>query len=216
MGILNLFTSIKKTNFPSIVNGKIEVIEINSKKKIIVGGAEQTGGTITGMWDKTISKIKNKRSKIKTCLVLGLGGGDVIRSILKRYPKVDITCIEIDPVMINVAKKYFDIKNTKKLNIIQRDAFEWIKKNNNRQFNLIVVDLYIGKLNPQRTDNVVLLKQLKKLLAKNGTIIYNRHYFSTKDMEYRSFVNRCREVFENVTEIVKYKYCRILQLDVRR
>lgn len=238
MGIFNLLHPTKKIYFSSKYNPRIELIETPHKKKIIVGGAEQTGGTITGMWETAVAQLTTYNLLPTTCLVFGLGGGDVIRSILKRYPETEVTCIEIDPVMIEVAKKYFDIysssdppasgesrssrpalpagRQARTIKIINVDAFEWIKNKQNKKYDLVVVDLYIGKLNPKKAEEVSFLRQLKKLLAKGGFVTYNRHFFQSRNSDYENFLKRGREVFAEISELVKYKYCRVLKLDARR
>lgn len=211
MSIFSFLTSSKKTKFSSKINKIIEVVEYADRKKIMVGGAEQTGGTITGMWEKTFSVVSCQLSVVRNCLVLGLGGGDVIRTLKKCYPTAKITCVEIDPEMIAIAKKYFLLPES--LKIINTDTFLWMRKKHVLKFDLVVVDLYIGKLNPKQGQSVSFLNQLKKILTRKGVVIYNRHYFSEKDSDYQSFLHRCRKVFINITEIVQYKYCRILQFE---
>lgn len=212
--------------YKSKINQEILVREIFGKKSIVVGDAEQTGGTIIGMWERAINKLPNQqiiqstnqrknKLQIKTCLVLGLGGGDVIRSLIKRYPDIRITCVEIDPVMKEIYDKYFQFpfKTSKTpVNIIIDDALRWVIQRHNQKFDLIAVDLYIGKLNPALASTISFLTAVKKLLANNGSVIYNRHYDENDTKAYQNFIKLCRKVFSKVYEIIKYKYCRILLL----
>lgn len=201
--------------FKSKYNQEILVREIFGKKSIVVGDAEQSGGTITGMWEKTVSVVSCQLSVVRECLVLGLGGGDVIRSLSRYYPGINITCIEIDLVMKEVYDKYFQFpfKTSKTpVNIIIDDALRWVIQRHNKKFDLITVDLYIGKLNPAPASTISFLTAVKKLLANNGSVIYNRHYDENDTKAYQNFIKLCRKVFSKAHEIIKYKYCRILLL----
>lgn len=234
MSLVNLFmrwlsyiTPLEIIKFHSPLNGEIKVIESFGKRKILVNNAEQSGGTITGMWDRAL-KIKNylprrqtgklparnamqsvAGGQITNCLILGLGGGTVINLLNKYYPEADITAIEIDPVMIDIYKKYFE-HNSPGVNIIQADAFSWIKKSK-MKFDLIIFDLYLGKFNPKKARTSSFLKDLKRLLNISGFILFNSHYQNDEE-EFQKFFRLCKKVFSQAELILRYPYSRILEL----
>jgi hypothetical protein len=39
----------------------------------------QSGGIVETIWKQTIRKIKSQKSKVRNCLILGLGGGTVAK-----------------------------------------------------------------------------------------------------------------------------------------
>src|SRR3989338_10377087 len=130
----SFFLPKKTTCFISKINGEIKILDVNGKKIIYVKGAEQTGGTITGMWKASVNKLSGHQ--IRNALILGLGGGDVIRILSKKFPDLKIDCVELDPQMIEVAEKIFHIRQIPKLRIIQADAYKYMKKNR-RKYDLI-------------------------------------------------------------------------------
>ena len=56
------------------------------------------------MWNNAFKRIP-KDFKAKNILILGLGGGNIIKLLQKRHPKANINVVEWDEVMIDIAKK---------------------------------------------------------------------------------------------------------------
>ncbi|CAF1669617.1 unnamed protein product, partial [Didymodactylos carnosus] len=77
--------------------------------------------------------------------IIGLGGG-LLPTILRHYyPTVNITIVEIDPMVVELAQKYFNFKYDSALNVIISDGREYIRKlvlNENKKFDLIMFDAY--------------------------------------------------------------------------
>lgn len=209
MNIFSFFSSKTLSEINSGINKKIKVVEVMGKKIIYVAGAEQTGGTITGMWRKALRKLP--ATNLQTALILGLGGGDVIRLISKSYPDIKITAVEIDPVMINIAEKFFKLKDTPTLKIIKSDALIFLQ-NNHKKYGIIVVDLFIGKYNPEKFRSYGFFRLLKNNLNAEGLILYNSHYHADKPYEINNLLKVCRKVFPAGDIIVKYPFSRIILL----
>ncbi len=211
MNWFSYFTPIKITHFSSPINKNIKIIKRFGAITLYVDNAEQSGGTITGMWDKTISKIKSQKSKISNCLILGLGGGTLINILNKYYPEIKITVIEIDPVMIKIAKDHFGIKSSLFLKIIRADAFKWVNESKSEKYDLIIFDLYLGTKNPVKASYKTFLRAFKNLLEPNGFILYNRH-FQNDQKDFEILQKYCQEIFRTVKLILSYPFSRILIL----
>jgi len=50
-------------------------------------------------------------------LVLGLGGGGLCLFLHRMFPNISITAVDIDPAIVDVAKKHFDVTEHKNLQI---------------------------------------------------------------------------------------------------
>ena len=211
MNIFAFFSANILNIFKSKINNEIRVVKRTSGKIIYVDKIEQTGGTITGMWQKVFAQKAFQEATPKKCLLLGLGGGDVIRIIRKIYTGIIITAVEIDPVMIKIAGIHFGLTNSYDLKIIRQDAYQWIGKIPEK-FDLIVIDLFIGKYNPEKFRRQEFLNLLSLHLKKNGMAVYNSHYDQQKPADFQKFHLNCLAVFKKVEIIVKYRYSRILLL----
>src|SRR3989344_9616764 len=95
----------------SPINGKIQVVRsLGLGNYIQVEGLTQSGGVVNEVWKTTLWKLKNKRTKeLKNCLILGLGGGSAAKLVRKFWTDAKITGIEIDPIMVNLGKKYLKL-----------------------------------------------------------------------------------------------------------
>jgi spermidine synthase len=54
------------------------------------------------LWNSNIAKV----------LMIGLGGASVQRSYARHYPDVSVETAELDPMVRNLARQYFHLKET--------------------------------------------------------------------------------------------------------
>jgi spermidine synthase len=82
--------------------------------------------------------------EVKHLLVFGLGGGSLLHLLKTEHTfGGKITVVEIDPVMIEVAEKEFDIRQSRKLKIVCDDALHFAQTTR-RKFDGVFVDISIG------------------------------------------------------------------------
>lgn len=193
--------TLEKINSP--INGEISVVEQFGKRKIIVGGLTQSGPMAEEVWKEGIKEIKEQYLKI---LILGLGGGSLVKLINQYFPQAKIIGVEIDPLMISLGRKYLDLKKAKNLEIIIDDASNFIRrkalliektKERRSLFDLIFVDLYLGNNVPENCQNKLFLQNLKKILRKNGMVVFNRLYYKNHIFEAKIFLDKLGEMFND-------------------
>jgi spermidine synthase len=112
---------------------------------------------------------------IKRILVLGVGGGSVIQ-LLHKYVKPDeIIGIELNPVHISVAKRFFGV-NKRIAKLYAADAISWIEKYKGPPFDMIIDDLF-GEVDGEGVRPIALnarwLGLLNKHVTRNGIIVAN-------------------------------------------
>lgn len=170
----------------SKISGEIVIKEQLGKYTLHVQDLIQSGGIIRGIWKKALDRFKIYDLRFKNVLILGLGGGTVVQLIEACYPKAKITGVEIDPEIIKVSKKFFGLSKIKKLKIVNADAIKWVAdydiSYHRSRFDLVLVDLYIGGRLPPKVESDEFLKNLKKLLSKNGLVIFNRLISPSEDL----------------------------------
>ena len=54
----------------------------------------------------------------KRVLIVGLGGGSLVKRMLRDYPETKIDVVEIDPVVVDVAKRMFELREDPRLRIL--------------------------------------------------------------------------------------------------
>ena len=151
-----------------------------------VGGLTQSGWILEKIWGQALKEITNHKSQITNVLVLGLGGGSVVKPIRKYWPRAKITGVDIDPVMVKLGQKY--LKLDKSVQVIISDASSYML--HATCYDLVIVDLYQGKKFPKQfeTDNYIHL--LRSNLLRSGMVVINRVWNREDD---RSLIVNFRE-----------------------
>lgn len=199
--IKRLFGGEVIEKFVSPINGEIFVIrELSGRLMMRVGGISQSGGMVENIWREAL-KAESLKLKAESCLVLGLGAGTVANILIEKWPGIKITGVEIDPKVIEIGKKYFNLSMIPKLKININGAIEAVEKMPGQKFDLILVDLYIGQEYPEPAENSVFLKNLIKILNKGGMIIFNRLNFGSHKSRTAKFTDKLKKTFSLVSLI---------------
>ncbi len=171
-------------------NGHLRVLQTwGIGTYIQAGGLTQSGGIVESIWKSTLKSIKHTPSVINTVLILGLGGGTVAKLIRKKYPNAKITGVEIDPIMVELGKKYLDLDNFN-VDIKIRD----VNKFKIDKYDLVVVDMYAGDNFPKEFESEDFLKKL----TKSSLVIINRLYFGDKRPDTVRFGKKLEKIFKKV------------------
>lgn len=194
-------------------NGKIEVLEIGKVRKLRVDKFSQSlnhdsQAAQKMVWGKVVEVLKENEPNLKNVLILGLGGGTMHHLISQTFPNIAITTVEIDPVMIDVAKKFFDTDKIPNLNIVNADAFRVVAEPENfglkvESFGAIVVDIYCGEKYPDLGKSGSFISALLKLAIPTGIVVFNRMYHETHQEDVNIFIEHVSEFLNDVkSEVV--------------
>ncbi len=162
-------------------------------------GLTQSGGVLEMIWKQALKRISNYQLTINNCLILGLGGGSIAKLLRQTYPNIKITGVDIDPIMVELGKKYLDL-DKQNINIIIQDAFEFVSNYQLRinNYELICIDLYNGDKFPEKFEDERFLKLILKLLPKGGLVVFNRLYYGEKRDEAHRFYKTLESIFTEI------------------
>ncbi len=146
--------------FSSPFNEKIEVVTFSGSLRLDINDLTQSGTVIEKIWSKAFKDLLPSDFQPQNILVLGLAGGSVLKPINKNWPQVKVTAVEIDPLIIKIAKKHFKVKPSPKLNIVNQDAIDYVN-NLDKDFDLCLVDCYLGDQFPSALETIDFYKKLK-------------------------------------------------------
>lgn len=174
-----IFTSSSK------FNKDIKVIKIGKTKKLIVNGLVQSFSNSSRfakrrVWGKIADIIHRKAPKTKEILLLGMGAGTMVHMLNEKFvgTKLQITSVEIDQIIVDIANRYFDLEPVDNNRVIVADAYNVIK--NPVKYGItstpdcVIVDTYCGDLYPNNISNKGFLKKLFKMAGSNTFVIFNR------------------------------------------
>lgn len=125
-------------------------------------------------WDAITAATLLHPGPISRLLMLGLGGGTVLRQLRNFLPGVAFTAVEIDGEMIRLARKYMDLDRIG-VEVIHADAFSFLDTPADT-FDVVIDDLYrCGERDVERPAVVdrALLGQQCRLLNPEGSLVMN-------------------------------------------
>jgi len=113
---------------------------------------------------------------IKRVLMAGLGGGSTQRTFQHYFTNVMVDTVEIDPAVVEVAKKYFSLTETPTLQIHTNDARQYLRRTTNT-YDLILMDAYsttrYGSSLPPQLTTKEFFTMANERLSTNGVLAYN-------------------------------------------
>ena len=188
----------------SDVSGKVTVHLSKGKYTLDSIHANYSFGGLHEVFQKAFSDFKIKNRGIKNVLILGFGSGSVASILQNEYGKeTEITGVEKDKAIIELAKKYFSLEQYKNLTLVNEDAFDFVFRCENK-FDLIVVDLFVDLNVPEKFTGEKFLSQLGKLISENGILFFNIVIYKMK------LRDKGHELFKSMNALIgKTEWCRI-------
>ncbi len=129
-----------------------------------------------GPWEQVLSApffnpSPVERTSIKKISILGLAAGTTAREAFSVFPNVKIDGIEIDPKIVEVGKKYFDMNNPN-LNVIIQDG-RWALSKTEKQYDIISVDAYRPPYIPWHMTTREFFQVVYDHLSDQGVMVIN-------------------------------------------
>lgn len=123
------------------------------------------------------------RPSIRRVLVIGLGGGTVPKQFVHYYPDTTVDVVEIDPMVVDVAQKYFKVEPSDRLRIHLGDGRLFLKRSTEK-WDLIVIDAYTtnryGDTTPPHMVTAEFFTEVSRHLSDGGILHYHCAFNGTK------------------------------------
>jgi spermidine synthase len=127
-------------------------------------------------------------------LEIGFGGGRTAWYLHKHMPELDITCVELDPAVAELAKKHFGVREEDKFKIAIADGRSYIVKSRDT-WNVVMIDAYRGPFVPFHLLTEEFYKLVKSKLKPGGVVVQN---VEPTTMMFDSALATIQKVFANV------------------
>ena len=112
-------------------------------------------------------------------LLIGLGGGGMVHFLNHYFPHVKVDAVEIDPAIVEIAKKYFKLKVHPSTRIFTDDAANFILLPG-KNYDVIYMDAFLKPTYDTDSTGVAnkfkgqtFLQKLKSRLKQNGIVVFN-------------------------------------------
>ncbi|VDO70166.1 unnamed protein product [Haemonchus placei] len=116
--------------------------------------------------------------KGKQILEIGLGGGNYDMRLHRIKPYANITVVEIDPIVVKMAYKWFGVVDSEFHHTVVQDGIEFLEQayNQGRKFDMVVIDACGSYSSPllcpaDPFQDAIILGKIKEMLTKTGTLI---------------------------------------------
>lgn len=139
-------------------------------------------------------------------LVIGLGGGSLPLYLYNTFNTINLSVVELDPVVVNIAKKYFGLIENERCNVIIDNGLTFVNKEAETKeniYDIIMIDVdYKTRDNslsfppPEFLEDSFLINCKKLIGSENGMICINYGTHVADDLE--KLVERLKPNFPDV------------------
>lgn len=112
-------------------------------------------------------------------LIVGLGGGAMVRFLTHYEPNVQIDAVEIDPAVVRIADQYFGVRSGGNVRVHTADAVKFVEATTDR-YDVIFMDAFLRPSDdtdrvgvPSRLKTLEFLGRLKAALNPGGVVAFN-------------------------------------------
>ncbi|MDD2776311.1 MAG: fused MFS/spermidine synthase [Gallionella sp.] len=111
----------------------------------------------------------------KRILIIGLGGGTLPSTMQKLFPSSQVDAVEIDPVVIDVAKRFFYFTPTKQMRVFEADGRVFVKRalKQKEKYDLVMLDAFDHEYIPEHMLTKEFLQEVRGLLTEKGVLAAN-------------------------------------------
>jgi spermidine synthase len=106
-------------------------------------------------------------------LVVGLGGGSLPMFLRKHYPAATIDAAEIDPGVVDVAKKFFGFIEDERMLAQVGDGRQFIENARQADYDIIFLDAFGARDVPKHLTTLEFLQITRRALKPNGVVVSN-------------------------------------------
>jgi spermidine synthase len=112
------------------------------------------------------------RPSTDSMLFLGLGGGSAPKRMWRDFPGLQIDVVELDPVVVDVARRYFAFPEDPRLRIENEDGRLFLAKTN-RKWDAIAIDVFYEDGIPFHMSTFEFLELVRERLEPGGVVLMN-------------------------------------------
>ncbi len=110
--------------------------------------------------------------QMERVLMIGLGGGTFTSLLRRHYPALWIDVVEIDPIVVEAAKRFFWVREDSRFHIHIEDGAAFIERASH-SYDLIFLDAYTQDGIPEHLATLEFFNTVKARLSDNGVVVIN-------------------------------------------
>ena len=108
----------------------------------------------------------------RNVLFIGLGGGSAQKRIWRDFPNLQLQVVELDPVVVDVAYRYFRLPHSPRLRVQAEDGRRYLARTK-KKWDAIIIDAYFSDSLPFHLTTVEFLELVRSRLSPGGVVASN-------------------------------------------
>ncbi len=154
--------------------GQIKVLDFNERRYLLVNGTTQSMAVLPSLrsdsqYAQVMELAAASRPKAKRALVIGLGAG-LMAGTLQRDYGLTVDAVEIDPAMVEAARRYFGYVPSG--DIFVEDGRRFLERTD-RRYDLIFLDAFGGEAPPFHLFTLESFEAMRQRLQPGGLLTIN-------------------------------------------
>lgn len=105
-------------------------------------------------------------------LMIGLGGGVLPRFFHDAYPEIEIDVVEVDPRVVDLARRFFGFRGSPRLRVTEGDGRAFVKQRE-RRYDMVFLDAFKGGSVPYHLKTVEFYQEIARSLQAHGVLATN-------------------------------------------
>ena len=201
--LLSYIIPINLLKINSELSQTLELTLINGELVLDSKNTNYSYGSLQRILRHGLKKIGfSKIISMQEILILGVAGGSVIKTLVDEIKcKGQITGIELDEKVIELANDYFQLNTIQNLKILQGDAFEFVLRTK-KQYDLIIVDVFQDTVMPTFLFESYFQDRLYSILNNKGYLLFNTMLLNeTDDLRNKKYIKHF-ESKEGILQII--------------
>ena len=149
------------------------------------------------------------RQPPRRVLVMGLGGGTLPVFFHRTYPDVLIDVVEIDPEVVRISKRYFNVEEDQRLRIHVGDGRNFLEKVRAETYDIIILDAFGASEVPIHLRTQEFLRAVRRALRPDGVSVSNI-WGPTANASYFDMMATHHSVFDEIYAVQAVKNVNVL------
>lgn len=172
--ILSYFYPVTVYETSSTISKTLEVTLYNGKTLLNTKNTNYSYGSLQKVLKKGLSEIGiHEIKKMNSILILGVAGGSVVKTLVEDFGfRNNITGVELDAEIIEIAHTHFNLDKFSNFNCIIDDAEQFVAVSKN-SYDLILIDIFKDSEMPMFLFETNFINNIKKILESKGYILFN-------------------------------------------
>jgi len=154
-------------------NPMLQVIEVNGQRRLDGLTVNYSCGSLERVLADAFAELELERRPVGNALLLGFGAGSAVRLLRRSHGRdVRFTAVEIDPVVIELVRRWFAFDGDAGVEFVEADARAFVTTCE-RRFDLVLVDVFVDECVPKSLHGADFAREAGALVRPGGRLVFN-------------------------------------------